>query len=70
MPWDAAAALNARNIRSAIFWDVSVVQPTVAAVLDGDRIVFSGQITLMGVRQPWFNGMSDEIIDRRQYCFY
>ena len=46
---------------------VSTFDPTVAAFILGDRIELGGQMTLIGARQPWFKGMSEEIMDRRQY---
>lgn len=41
--------------------------PTTAALSDGARNDLGGMRTSIGLRQPWFKGMSSEIRQRRQY---
>ena len=49
-------------------WEVSTFEPTVAAFKEGESKVFGGHTNLIGAKHPWFSGMSDEIMDLRQYC--
>jgi hypothetical protein len=45
---------------------VRTLPPTTAALSDGERKEFLGMRTSMGLRQPWFSGISSEIRQRRQ----
>lgn len=45
---------------------VRTLPPTTAALSEGDRNDLGGMRTSIGLRQPWFNGMSSEIRQRRQ----
>lgn len=45
---------------------VRTLPPTTAALSEGDRNDLGGMRTSIGLRQPWFKGMSSEIRQRRQ----
>lgn len=45
---------------------VRTLPPTTAALPEGDRNDLGGMRTSIGLRQPWFKGMSSEIRQRRQ----
>lgn len=45
---------------------VRTLPPTTAALSEGERNDLVGMRTSIGLRQPWFKGMSSEIRQRRQ----
>lgn len=45
---------------------VRTLPPTTAALSEGDRNDLGGMRTSIGLRQPWFKGMSSEMRQRRQ----
>lgn len=45
---------------------VRTLPPTTAALSEGDRNDLGGMRISIGLRQPWFKGMSSEIRQRRQ----
>jgi len=53
-------------MRSTIFCEVYTFPPTTAASFDGDKIVLSGIIMVMGIKQPEFKGISIPINDLKQ----
>lgn len=67
MPWLQATELKGFRTRSTSFWEVSTLPPTTAALIDGERIEFSGMINLIGIRHPELRGISFPSSDLRQY---
>ena len=67
VPWLQATCLNGFNMRSTSFWDVYTFPPTTAASLEGERMVLSGIMIVIGTKHPEFKGISSPISDLKQY---